>query len=523
MSKNNRTKNAMRNMIFGTLLKLYQLLVPFAMRTAMIYLLGVQYLGLNGLFTSILSVLNLAELGVGSAMVYSMYKPIAEDDEETICALMQMYKIYYRIIGVVIMGIGLALLPFIPKLINGDVPVGINIYTLYLMNLGATVLTYWLFAYKNCILTAHQRSDISSKIHLFTDTLMYLSQFAVLFLFRNYYLYVMMILLTRVISNITISRIADKLYPQFQAKGKLPKEKVNRINQRIRDLFTSKLGVVVNEQVDSIVVSASLGLTYLAIYQNYYYIVNAVISLSKTLFYSCLAGIGNSLITETKEKNYNDFIKLTFLVFWISGVCFSCFLCLYQPFMTLWMGKDLLVEFGIVICFSLYFVVYEIFLLINIYKDAAGIWHEDRFRPLIAAMVNLALNITTVKYIGLYGIVLSTVISLLFISIPWLIYSVFTSIFDLTLIKSYCVQLGKYCISTIFSAGITYSIVMLLPFNGILEIIIKAVFCCIIPNIIFLLLYWKTKEFRQCITLVNNVLHGRIKPLNNLAKSYGLK
>jgi len=147
-----RTKNASRNIVFGTLLKLYQVIGPFLMRTAMIYLMGVQYLGLNSLFTSILQVLNLAELGVGSAMIYSMYKPIADDNKTMICALMKLYRTYYRVIGLVIALVGGFLTPFIPRLISGEVPNGINIYVLYLLNLGATVLSYWLFAKKSILL-----------------------------------------------------------------------------------------------------------------------------------------------------------------------------------------------------------------------------------------------------------------------------------------------------------------------------------------------------------------------------------
>ena len=168
-----RTKNASRNIIFGGVLKIYQILIPFLMRTAMIYFMGVQYLGLNSLFTSILQVLNLAELGVGSAMVYSMYKPIAEDDEITICALLKMYKKYYNIIGLVIAIVGIIVTPFVPQLIKSDLPAELNIYILYLMNLGITVLSYWLFAYKNSLLQAHQRIDITSRVTLVTNTVQY--------------------------------------------------------------------------------------------------------------------------------------------------------------------------------------------------------------------------------------------------------------------------------------------------------------------------------------------------------------
>ena len=171
-----RTKNATRNMVFGIALKIYQILMPFFMRTAMIYFMGVQYLGLNSLFTSILQVLNLAELGVGSAMVYSMYKPIAEDDTVTICALMKIYRTYYSAIGAVIAVVGVILTPIIPHLISGDLPTGLNVYILYWMNLGATVLSYWLFAYKNALFQAHQRVDVTSKVTIVTNTFQYAAQ-----------------------------------------------------------------------------------------------------------------------------------------------------------------------------------------------------------------------------------------------------------------------------------------------------------------------------------------------------------
>ena len=150
--KIDRTKNAKNGIAVGLLLRLYQTVVPFLMRTAMIYFMGVEYLGLSSRFTSVLHILSLAELGVGNAMVFSMYRPIAQDDTRRICALMRLYRKYYRLIGLAILTMGMALLPFIPKLISGEVPGELNIYVLYLLNLLATVLTYWLFAYRGCLL-----------------------------------------------------------------------------------------------------------------------------------------------------------------------------------------------------------------------------------------------------------------------------------------------------------------------------------------------------------------------------------
>ena len=182
-----RTKNTGRNIVYGTTLKLYQIVVPFLIRTAMIYCLGIQYVGISSLFVSILQVLNLMELGVGSAMVFSMYKPIAQDDTETICALMRLYRLYYRVIGLAILVIGVILVPFLPHLIKDDLPSDVNLYVLYLLNLAATVASYWLFAYKNCLLAAYQRNDITSKIGMAISTIEYGLELLVIVFFKNYY------------------------------------------------------------------------------------------------------------------------------------------------------------------------------------------------------------------------------------------------------------------------------------------------------------------------------------------------
>ena len=481
------------------------------MRTAMIYFMGVQYLGLNSLFSSILQVLNLAELGVGSAMVYSMYKPIAEDDETTICSLMQLYKTYYRVIGLVIAIVGVVLTPFVPNLIKGSIPDELNIYVLYLLNLAATVFSYWLFAYKNSILQAHQRTDIVSKVTLITNTIQYGIQILVLLLLKDYYVYVFVALLTQILTNITTAIVSNKLYPNYKAEGKLPKEVVRSINKRIRDLFTSKIGSVIVNSADTIVISSFLGLTILAVYQNYYFILTSIIGFITVVFTSCTAGIGNSLIVETKEKNFNDFNKFTFLISWISGICSCCFLGLYQPFMKLWVGEKYLLPFSAVVCLVVYYYIYEINQLLNLYKDAGGIWHEDRFRPLVTAVVNLGMNVIMVQFWGIYGVLLSTVLSMLFVGMPWLFYNLFTTMFDRTQFGSYLINLIKYTITAAISGVIVLLICNLINFGLLVTIIIRLMICVIIPLTIYMVIFAKSVEFKQSILLIDNMTKGRLK------------
>jgi len=505
MAKIERTKNATRNIIFGTLLKIYQLVVPFWMRTAIIYYMGVQYLGLNSLFSSVLQVLNLAELGVGSAMVFSMYKPIADDDTATVCALMKLYKTYYRIIGIVIAFIGLLLTPMIPKLIKGDFPTGINIYTLYIINLTATVLSYWLFAYKNCILTAHQRNDVVCKVTLVTNTIQYGLQFFVLFFFRDYYLYLIILLLSQVLTNIMTAVAAQKLYPDFEPKGDLPREAVKGINQRICDLFTAKVGSVVINSVDTIIISSFLGLTTLAVYQNYYFIMNSICGFIGIFFSSIIAGVGNSLVTESDEKNYHDFRVISFIICYLLGVCCCCFAGLYQPFMRLWVGQDLMLDYSYVILFCILFYCMELAMVWATMKDAGGLWHSDRLRPFVGSLVNLVLNIILVQFVGLYGIILSTVLSCVFVSMPWLVHNLFKYLYK-GQIGQYLRDIVCYIVVALISTVCAILLCNLIHVESFLGLIVKGGVCVTTAIVIQSIAFFRKKEFKDSIALVSRVV-----------------
>ena len=500
-----RTKNATKNIIFGMLLKIYQIIVPFLMRTALIHCLGVEYLGLDSLFVSILQILNLAELGVGSAMVFSMYKPIAEDDIVTICALMKLYKIYYRIIGIVILAIGMVLCPFIPNLIKSDLPEELNIYILYLMNLFATVLSYWLFAYKNCLLQAHQRNDITSKVTIGVCTLRYIAQFVVLFFLKDYYIYLIITLFSQVLINVTTALVVDKLYHKYKPKGDLDTSVVKDINQRVKDLFTAKIGGIIVNSVDTVVISAFLGLTILAVYQNYYYIITAIIGIVNVVFSACSAGIGNSLVVETEEKNYNDLKKFSFIIIWISGICTTCLLSLFQPFMKWWVGEKLLLPFSCIILLCAYYYIYEINTLLNSYKDSAGIWHKDRFRTIITAIANLTLNLILVNFIGIYGVILSTVLTILMIGMPWLIHNLFTEVFKRNP-KQYILQIFKYTVTVLISVLTSYCICNFINGYNILSLILRGIICVLVSNFIWIFTYRKSEEMLGTVTIIKRII-----------------
>ena len=506
--KLNKTKNTVRNVFFGSILKIYQIVLPFIFRSVIIYTLGVEYLGLNSLFSSILQMLNLAELGVGSAMVFSMYQPIVEDDTYRICALIKLYQLYYRAIGAVILLVGVVCTPFIPKLISGDVPNDVNIYVLYLLNLVATVLTYWLFSYKTSVFNAYQRIDITSKISLITDTIKYLFQFGALIFFNNYYLFVIGMLISQIIYNCVVAIAARKMYPQYIPKGILPKKERSAINKRIGDLFTTKIGGTIVSSADTIVISAFLGLEILAIYQNYFYILNAVSMFILIINNSVVAGIGNSMLIESLDKNYLDFEIFNFLQFWIMGVCVCCFSALFQPFMEIWMGKDLMFPFLMVVLFCFYFWGYGIEKMLSVFKDAGGIWHEDRFRPFIYGMANLILNIILVQYINIYGVVLSTIGTVFVISLPWIIHNIFTLIYKRSP-KPYIKQIIIYTFVTMFAAVINYTICEIMPGGLIISFALKCVVSIIVPNLVFCFFYKNNSLFALSIELIKKIIRKK--------------
>lgn len=507
-----RSKNATRNIIYGTGFKIYTMLVPFCMRTLMIYFLGVEYLGLNSLFTSVLQVLNLLESGVGGAMVFSMYCPISSDDTKKICALLKLYRTYYRIIGTLILVGGIVITPFLPYLIEGDVPSDINLYVLFYLNLATTINTYWLFGYKTSLLFAHQRIDIINKINFITETGKYVLQIVAIICLKDYYIYTAIIILAQIITNLVTAAVTSRMYPQYYAEGELPKLEIRNINSKIRDLFLTKVGTVIFNSADTIIISAFLGLTTLAIYQNYFFLITSITGIISIIYNSCTAGIGNSLIVETLDKNYLDFKKMTLLIFWIVGFCTICFLCLFQPFMKVWVTEKLMLDFKMVILFCSYFFINGIYLFFELYKDAAGIWHEDRFRPLVVSGINLLLNVILVRLAGIYGVLVASCVSKLFFGIPWCLYNLFRVVLKRK-VNAYVKKIIYLSTVIVIGCVLLHFVTHYINIGGVAEIIFKLLICCVAGNFFFWLVFRREKEYGLLLNMVRGLLPDRIKNL----------
>lgn len=501
-----RTKNGIRNLIWGLLNRLVGIIFPFVLRTIFIYALGSEYLGLNSLFTSILTVLNLAELGFSSAVVYNMYKPIAENDNAKICALMNYYKKVYHIIGIVVAIVGLFLIPFLEKLTNGDCPNDINLYYIYIIFLANTVVSYFLFAYKNCILTAYQREDIISKISIVLKILTYIFQAALLILFKNYYGYLLCSLVNTIATNIVTSYFSNRIYPQYKPKGNLNYETRNNIRKNIQGLMVGKICMVSRNSFDNIFLSMFLGLNIVTIYGNYYYIMNAISGILVLIMSSIGAGIGNSVATESVEKNYRDYMKFTFMYAWISGWCTVCLLCLFQPFMKIWMGEQLMFPMIDVILLCLYFYSLTMGDVRSQYSSATGLFWENRFYILAEAATNIVLNYLLGKAFGVHGIIIATWISIFFINFGWGSIIIFQHYFLDFDAKIYYVKQLSYFAATIFACLITFFFSSFINVNLYVDFLLNGVFCLVIPNLVFYFIYKNTEEFKSSIFFIKNTV-----------------
>ena len=498
-----RTKNTVRNILTGSVNRVINIILPFFSRTVILYVLGTKYLGLSSLFGSILSFLSLSELGLGTAMVYSMYKPIAQNDKKTLCALLNLYKKLYRIIGCVVLGLGLSLIPFLRQLINDEIPAGINLHLLYLIYLLNAVLSYWLFAYKNALLQAHQRNDVNNNISSVIVPLSYAVMLGSLWLTKNYYAYVIWQPVFTVLTNLLRSWYVDRNFSELKPEGEISTELRKSITKKVAALIGTKLNTVVLNAADNLVMSAFLGLTVIAIYGNYYMIMSSIIGMLGIVYSSMTAGLGNSLQTESLEKNYADFLKLSFMNAWLVGWCTVCLVCLYQPFMLIWTGEELMFPMYVVLEIGLYFFIYQIRKIPVVYKDAAGIWWEDRFRPYVCMVTNVVLNIVLVQVIGISGIILSTVFSLC-ISIPWENYTIFKYVFHCSS-REYCGKMAAYTASMAVG-GLGCFWLCAFFGEGIPGLFLRGVVCVIVPNVVFVLLNCRRQEFRDAMGLVLRIL-----------------
>ena len=472
-------KNTKRNMLANAISSVIRLLFPFLNRTLFLWLLSAEYLGLNGLFASILGVLSLAELGFGTAVVCSMYKPVANDDRELICAYLKFYRTIYRYVGSAIFIIGLCLLPFLSKLVHGHVPPDIDLHILYLIHLVNTAASYFLFAYRGSVLGAHHRNDVITNIRSGVSLAQYIVTFIILLITRNYYLYVIATVFFTVVQNVLLVKASRKYFPDIEPRGKLPLNLRRHVLSDVKSIFMHKVGGMITHSTDNIVISAFLGLVAVAAYGNYYYVLTTVGSLVGIVYSSMTGGFGNKIYTETKEQNFLLLMRMNRLTLMVTIWCAAMMMALYQPFIVVWTKNDPeLVRHALTpILMVLYFYIMQARQTLMTFKAAAGIWRNDRWKPIVAGSVNIATNILLVIFLPdeykLDGVIFSTIVGFMLIQIPWETHVVFSTFFGPRQRNIYCRMQAVLLLVAILLCAATWGAARLVPFAGAYGILCK--------------------------------------------------
>jgi len=507
-----RTQNTIRNTLWGAVYRLVTLFGPFVVKTILIKQLGLEYAGLNGLFTSILTVLNLANLGFSSALVFTMYKAVVDDDKDALCAMLNFFRKVYRIVGFAILGIGLCLMPFMNVLVKGECPPDINIHTLFGIYLFETCLGYLMFAYTLAVFSAYQRTDVSLKIDTVRYLIQYALQAAVLLIFKNYYIYALMLPLMIIPNNIANYVISRKMYPDILCRGKLDKDIKKGIYGRVWTLFGHKVGSTFLTNISNLMISAFLGLVPMSLYNNYYYILTAVNGVVEIITNGSLAGIGNKLITDTKDENYKLFNTLNYGWITLIGAAACCMLCFYQPFIqAIWLGEEYLLDDKIMILIVAFFFSWMFRIMQLTYRDAAGLWTKDWLKPYVGTTINILGGIILVNLTdSIAGVLIPTIFVFLFVYFPWEAWAIFKFQFNKSL-KEYFLKVAGYVILCVLCCGTAYGLCMLItPENTILSLVIRVAIVGITYPAIWILFTFKTFEFKNLISFVKRQLLKRV-------------
>lgn len=489
-----RTKNSTKIFVYGLVNKIVVTILPFITRTVIIYKLGRDYLGLSSLFTSILTMLNMSELGISTAISFCMYKPVAEDDKDSIKRLMNLMRKLYLGIGLGMLIVGFILMPFIKNLIKGPYPSEINVYILYLIYLLNSCISYLLFAYKNTLLESYQRGDIIKKINIVLEIIKYIIQIIVLFAFKNFYLYALILPIIQIALNLLVNAKSKELFPDLYPEGKVPKETANIIKKKVGYLAIHSSTSMFTNSIDNIVISSAIGLSAVAMYGNYLYIYSAILGFIMLVYDSIRPSIGNLLYVDSNEKNFEVFKALRFLSWWISTFCAACMICMYQPFVELWVGKENLLSMMVVVFVVLYFYsnCSRQFLSMG-YINTSGLWNKTVIRQIVTTLLNLIMDILLAPKWGVTGIVFASLFNYLIIGLPFDIFIVYKYVLKRKGIDGVLQELFKFIFMCVIIA-LTYYVSIQFEASLLVKLFISLLCCIIIPNLIIIIVYRQSKE-----------------------------
>ena len=498
---NSRLKNSIRNSAFGLFAEVTTLILGFVVRHVFVHTLAEDYLGVNGLFTNILQVLSFAELGVGNAIVFSLYKPIRDRDSVKIRQYVSFYKSAYRIIGAIVAVLGLMLVPFLDIIIVDKPNIPDNLVVIYLLYLANTVLSYFL-VWKRTFMTANQERYIGTVVEQIFKIIQVIVQIVILYTTHNFVLYLLVMIVSNQIRNMIISRICSKRYPVVNEKPQvdLTKEEKKSIFDNVKALLVYKLAGVSLNSTDNILVQAIDSLQSLNLYSNYSMIVVNFRLLSNQLLNGITASVGDLNASDDTKAKENVFFKLLFVSFWLYAFLSVGFIVCAGDVIRLWLGDKFVMGTLSACAIAFSFYVEGVQFAGFTYRTTMGLFRESMVAPIVAAVLNIVLSIVMGELIGLAGIFIATGISRL-LTTTWVDgYLVFTKRLNKSPIRFFKTYI-LYFVFTVFAVTVTYTILSYIKFAGIIGLVGKVALCAVIYNLLFVICFGGTKIFREVLSM----------------------
>lgn len=498
MDKQSRSAKAIRNSFFGFVNQIVKLLFTFVSRTIFIKILGEQYLGVNGLYSNILTVLSLADMGLGNVMLFSLYKPILEDDKDSIAALLKYYKKLYRYIMLAILTIGVMFIPFLKYVVNSDLEFN-KLILYYVLNLLNSVASY-IAIYKSALINAEQKNYIVSNIQTAFAIFQNIGQAALLVLTENYTLYLCFQVVCTILTNISINLKADTLYPFLKEKMKNASVQVTDKGRIIKDLkstFLYRSGTIIMNYTDNILISIIIGTIFVGYYSNYAMLVSMISMFLSIITQALISGLGNLNAERNKEKSYNTFKDLVIFYQWISALCSLCLIAVINDFITIWIGKEYLLSAGTVAAIVFNFYIGHVTSPVWMYRETCGLFSQIKYVMLAASAINIILSIILGKYFGIAGIIVATPISRLLTVVWYEPQILFKKIFQKNVCNYWKLQ-GWQIINIVISAIICSGVCRFIS-NGFLGICVKVVVISVITTVVFVVLNNKFSYLKKII------------------------
>lgn len=503
-----RTKNVSINIVVGLFCQGITMILGFVCRTVFIKTLGKDYLGVDGLFSNVLTILSFAELGIGDAIIFSLYKPIAMGDHERISSLMDLYRKCYRIIGIVIAVAGLCLTPFLGYVMKNKPNIPENLTLLYWLFLANTATSYF-FVYKNSIIIADQKNYIVLLLTQFLCIAQNVVQIIFLYLTHNYIIYLLLHIAATLTTNVVVCLMADRMYPYLKKKAvPLAKDERRIIFKNVQALVLYKFGNVALNGTDNILVSALVGVREVGLVSNYTLLIACCKAILFKFTEAFTASVGNLNAISSNEKKYEVFNELFMVIAWIYGLASVGLATVANPLISVWLGNEYLLSALVTIAIVSEFYFQGIQFAASTYRTTLGYFVQSKYVPIWMSIVNIVLSILFCKWIGLAGIFFASSIARLLgttIVDPYLIY---TKAFH----KTPLIYLSKYVGYTLLLtviAMICNGVITNIDIGGWFGVIVKIVVVIVIFNALMLLIFCRTKAFNDLIEHFKHLLTHR--------------